>query len=444
MTVSKLPSQSSKLPRYTSPISFERLGVYRQYFVQFLCVFTFFVLCQEAVIGVDAANSQSCVSNYDANTDYFPTKSNLAYGVAYYTLKYFNNHKVITTGKDTYVLYQCGTPMPDRASFPVNHTYFFAVPLTNVGTSDTTSAAFIHALGKIDTVKVVDAGGYSSVPCVQKGLNTGEIEVEGSTNRVVQATFGNSPGDLYYLEADVIRRSEWLKYFGAFYNLEDVANDVFTRSVSNFNNIKRASKSVLKPVLVFVGYYMGKFSRNHSGYKPQLISDAGATLAPLAASYNTTDQLIEDFIKYNVSVVIDETFYFGGAPSNDEVLTLFGVNASTVNTYPWAKRIFREDKTVSQSYGLNWFDDSQVYADQILADFVNVVDPQQPYPGYDRRWLRDIYNNQSIYVVTGERCNPNPQNFTITQPVRSTTGEAAAVQTGVVMVMLAVIVSLMI
>lgn len=65
------------LCRFTSPVSFEGISVYRQYFMQLVCVFTFAVLCQQAFLEVDAAsNYRTCFTGtYDPNTNFFPETS---------------------------------------------------------------------------------------------------------------------------------------------------------------------------------------------------------------------------------------------------------------------------------------------------------------------------------------------------------------------------------
>ncbi|MDJ0755997.1 MAG: hypothetical protein QNJ45_20890 [Ardenticatenaceae bacterium] len=66
-------------------------------------------------------NLQECVESYDSTIDYFPNKVNADYAEDWH-VTYFNHYKVVTVGPvgdaaagdtETYVLVQCGTPVPE-------------------------------------------------------------------------------------------------------------------------------------------------------------------------------------------------------------------------------------------------------------------------------------------------------------------------------------------
>jgi iron complex transport system substrate-binding protein len=66
-----------------------------------------------------AENPEGCVTNFDpaANVDYFPDKSDVSNSV-HWTIEYFNTYKVIQNNfvNETYLLYQCGTPIPESVN----------------------------------------------------------------------------------------------------------------------------------------------------------------------------------------------------------------------------------------------------------------------------------------------------------------------------------------
>jgi len=419
MSFSKLPSVLSRLPRFTSPVSFSGLRVYRQYWTQLLCVFTFAVLCQSAFLEVEAAgNLQGCLTGtYDPNTDYFPDKSIVTIAEDY-TISYHKNYKIVSdidpSSPETYVLFQCGTPVPVKSNFP-NGTKFFSIPPKTVSTQDTTTNAFLNALGPdvLATIKAISAGGATSVPCIQKRLDNGTMAILGDENApITEIYFGASPyaeqttelevEDSSFNEDTVLKRAEWLKYYGAFYNKETTANEIFERMTNNYAvNKSLVTPSTDKLVMAIVYTFGGKWYKSQSGYKIPLVADAGAVLANLSDMYNTTADLIADFQRLNVSILIDENYY-PTLPSLDRVLATYGLNQTTAQNYTWAKNIYREDKLISNAYGYNWFDDGQIYAGAVLADFMNVINPIVP-PGWQRVWLRNVYT-QSPTVITGADC----------------------------------------
>jgi len=437
-SISKMSSQGARLPRFTSPVSFEGISVYRQYFTQLVCVFTFAVLCQQAFLEVDAAsNYRTCFTGtYDANTNYFPETS-APTTANDYTLTYFNNYKVLNDTRaknnEVYVLYQCGTPMPNAASFP-SGTKFFSVPVTAVATEDTTSNAFLNALGPnvLATVQAVQSGDYFTTPCIQQRLNAGSIQTLDSNKNLpagltVSLTFGsntnktgtNEVEDSAAYESSPVKRAEWLKYYAAFYNAESTANAVYNYIVTNYNGNKTLVTSTDKPVFAFVSGYQNTFYVSQTGFKTPLIADAGGQLANLAPQYNDAASLFAALNATNTTYLIDESYFFGAAPTLSQALATYGLNTTTAQQYKWAQNFYREDKIVSGGGGLSWFDDGEVFGDVVLADFINVLNSSLPFPSYSRKWLRNVYT-ETPYVVTGKEC-ANPIYKTPTNSVTQTT-----------------------
>lgn len=91
-----------------------------------------------------------------------------------------------TAGKKDYVLYQCGTPAPAASEF-ANDTIFVSVPVKAAASLTTTSVVFIEMLGKRSALKVVDTEGLVSSPCVQLGLEKGEIVGLEDSNKTLRA-----------------------------------------------------------------------------------------------------------------------------------------------------------------------------------------------------------------------------------------------------------------
>jgi hypothetical protein len=101
-----------------------------------------------------------------------------------------------------FVLYQCGTAPPATTDF-ANGTVFVQVPVKAAASLTTTSVVFIEMLGKRSALKVVDTEGLVSSPCVQLGLEKGEIVGLEDKNLALRAeqfkgadlVFGGSPGE---------------------------------------------------------------------------------------------------------------------------------------------------------------------------------------------------------------------------------------------------------
>ncbi|NWF79638.1 MAG: ABC transporter substrate-binding protein, partial [Chloroflexi bacterium] len=123
-----------------------------------------------AVLDEPVANlTEGCVTNYDAEIDYFPEKVSLSDSVGW-TIEYFNNYKVITVlnpWRDAeeqfrYVLVQCGTPPPAD----VGEAQVIEVPVQSIVTMSTTQLPHLNTLGLLDRLVGVASFQYINTPAV--------------------------------------------------------------------------------------------------------------------------------------------------------------------------------------------------------------------------------------------------------------------------------------
>ncbi|KAI8595231.1 hypothetical protein EDD21DRAFT_49108 [Dissophora ornata] len=98
-----------------------------------------------------------CVTNFDNTTDYFPAK----------------------------VQVDDATPAPEASKFS-NTTVFFNIPVQNVALLATTAVSYLEMLGERVAIKVVDTEWLVSSPCVQLGLEKGEIISLEDTNMTLR------------------------------------------------------------------------------------------------------------------------------------------------------------------------------------------------------------------------------------------------------------------
>jgi len=381
-----------------------------------LCSLIVALLCQY-VLEVDAGgNLKGCFTGtYDANTDYFPDKS-VVTAAESFNISYHNNYKVVSridlieVSTETYVLFQCGTPAPSETNFP-NGTKFFSIPVKTV-TADDPATSFLNALGPdvLDTIRSV-TDFTSTVPCIQKGIADGRISTNTVKTDIVFGTWTQVEVKYTsYAENTVLKRAEWLKFFGAFFNKESEANSKFKRTTKRYKkNKSMVTSSTGKPVVAILSDFGGKIHSAQRGYKPSLIADAGGVLANVSNDYDSTDKLVADLQRLNVSVLIDETYFFNLAPSLDKILAVYGLNQTSAQKYAWAKNIYREDKLISASFNTDWYSGGEVAADVVLNDFINVFNPRVPSASYDRTWLRNV-NTQVPRVVTAADCADNRYN----------------------------------
>ncbi|KAF9153598.1 hypothetical protein BG015_003080 [Linnemannia schmuckeri] len=430
------PSTSGKAPRWTQPVSFYGQSVFSKYYAQSICVFLLlipFLISPVAAQGQGAIGGQDCVTNYNPadNVDYFPSKITVD-NAALFKVRYANNYKVVTNtaGKKDFVLYQCGTTAPPASEF-ANGTIFVPVPVKMAASLTTTSVAFIEMLGRRSALKVVDTEGLVSSPCVQLGLEKGEIVglednnktlraeqfkaveiVFGSGFSVENGTESKTVGTSEVSDPGPLNRAEWLEFYSTFFNLEESAQKLTASINNNYNCFKSAANAkATKPLVAWSSYVAPSSYNNNTAtwtlspaeYKKILTVDAGATF------YNgTTKGTFTNSAEFlaaikDVDIIIDETF--SGSDMTAFYASYGLTNADTANYKFLAnKAVFRQDGLVNPNDGRDWFGGAVAMADAALQDIVRATHPEALPKDIKYNWLRNIAMDEPKQLLNSANC----------------------------------------
>jgi iron complex transport system substrate-binding protein len=248
-----------------------------------------------------------CVSDYSAETDYFPEKLTVSTAAAF-SVSYHKNYKLVTVNAPfaggepvTYVLLQCGTPAP--TDHP--EATLIEVPVKRFVSMSTTYLPFLEQFGKLDTLVGVDVGTYTYSPAVLEMIAAGKVQEIGSGSRVdaeaalaldpdVVMTYASGAPDYdahpklqeiglpvflnaEYLETNPLARAEWGKLIATLFNQEAVANAWF-QAVSTDYQAKRelALTAENQPTVLLNAPYEGVwYLPGGAGYMAQFVADAG-------------------------------------------------------------------------------------------------------------------------------------------------------------------------
>ncbi|KAF9934396.1 hypothetical protein FBU30_002220 [Linnemannia zychae] len=436
------PSNSGgKIPRWTQPVSFYGQSVFSKYYAQSICVFLLlipFILSPAAA--QQGAVGQDCVTNYDPNAgiDYFQDKITVD-NAALFKVRYDKNYKVVTNtamgvNKD-FVLYQCGTTPPAASNF-ANGTVFISVPVKAAASLTTTSVTYLEMLGKRSALKVVDTEGLVSSPCVQLGLEKGEIvglednnltlraeqfkgadivfsgfSVENGTETETVITSETSdPGPL--------NRAEWLEFYSTFFNLEGPAQKLTASINNNYNCFKAAANAKPnKPIVAWSSYVAPSTFNNNTAswtlsgadYKRILTQDAGAQFynGTAKSTFATSAEFLESL--KTVDVIIDETF---SGSDMTAFLTSYGLTGANTADYKFLqnKAVFRQDGLVNPNDGRDWFGGAVAMADATLQDVIRAVHPEVLPSDVKYNWLRNIANNEPKQLLSSANCTAPDSN----------------------------------
>ncbi|WIA08608.1 hypothetical protein OEZ85_008037 [Tetradesmus obliquus] len=353
-----------------------------------------------------------------------------------FSVQYYPNYKIIVNevAKETYLMYQCGCYNRTRA-FPANlvpaDTGFgkakvFEGPLQSISADDTSVGEFMNQCAVIDRVMYVTEYGVNG--CYQRlgacGYTAPDPGWGNDADKITQQvdayiTYGATKNTKSIAMSAVaastpLTRSEWLKYFGAFFNKEYEAETLFRAIRNNYNALKRDAQGTRpNPPLLVAWVYLG-FSGDYvvskPPYKVAYVEDAGGAVVSddllRASGFTTKDgqswsipqAYPEDWAAFlnQVDVIIDESYTFATAcyvrlgdflaghkltgaavkaVTNRQVYTIAGMASQTLE---------------SGTVGLDWYERGTARADEVLRDFVRVLNPANAHStmnNWNRRWL---------------------------------------------------------
>ena len=407
-----------------------------------------------------------------------PTVTSAAEG---FSVTYYDTYKVVENrvSNVTYVLYECGTDRPEPSEVAAENPVYFQIPLTSVSVSETVPYAYLEALEVVD--RVVDVSAYTTSACGQKQVACGEVApgyvdfvspgfnetalaagvavsdaiILGSGGAVDVELFEEDgapvliPALAFDAENDpgLLNRAEWIKYLGAFFNKERLANALYGAIVEEYEAVKEASAAAAAgaetPVVAWVSHFEyayepeeppeEHFDVSFADYKGDLVADvsgrmvadgaaalvAGTPGARLSAFSNETVEFAWDdpegvngektfgskeearaaFEKMleGVDAIVDETYSADPAAYDFEKEYGFAPPAST----------YRVDGKLSADNGYDWYESSFVRPDLMLRDFQRIADSvragENVVPdGFAFTWLRHL--DEKPVVVTADAC----------------------------------------
>jgi len=231
-----------------------------------------------ALVSSVTANSQECLTSYDADTDYFPDKVTPGTSMLW-DVEYHNTYKVATNkyANLTYVLYQCGVEPPAVEGYDG----IFAVPLQEkVALASTPFVTSLELLGLRDEVGAYfGSSSWVDSPCFVFLMEQGVVQVVSQSNNITHlgaagisddnvAFFSSPPSSPLnntvvisdWHENTMSGRMEWLKFFSLFFNAEVMATEVSDEANCRFDavasNVGSVTSDMAKPTVLWA-YYSG-------------------------------------------------------------------------------------------------------------------------------------------------------------------------------------------
>lgn len=337
-----------------------------------------------------------------------------------FSVVYNKTYKVVTNKRlnEKYLLYQCGTTPPSGFD---DHKKF-AIPLQAVAVEDTTVLRFMELLGLQAATRYMQPQ-YVTSGCLQAMAADGNVlplepsyggsaQVRQAQVALVDALFVSSAkndtktiGFTASSDPGPLQRAEWIKFIGAFFNREQVANTVFDSIRQRYQCQWQAvamTGVATKPVVAWMYYasWSSKWVLSNAPFKRRLLQDAGAQLL----GTNTTDQTFSTVAELQaalapVDILIDETWSATRYTWAD-FLAQYSLTGASPLKFVVNRQVWRPDGLVNAGESWDWFAGAVAEADAVLEDLRNVVQSSTPKQG---TWLRRL-SDMTPRVETTTSC----------------------------------------
>ena len=364
--------------------------------------------------------SDGCITQYDANADYFPEKTSFSHATGV-TVEYHGSYKTVTVkeplqgaSSETYVLVQCGAN-PELPS-ELADAQRISIPVRRAATSSTTQLPAFELLGVTDSLVAVESPAFVWSEPVTKliadgkitgfGNESGGINVESLVAATPDLLFSSgTPNPAYdkirelkipvvgnseWLENTPLGRSEWLKFTALFTNTEGTANQVFQQIESDYTAVKDKIQQTTDRPTVITGVPVDRNWPSPGGrsYVAAFLADAGMT-------YVFADDESTGSIQAS-----DETVLEAGARAdiwlNADMMkkwpTISAIGADDPNlaTIKAAQdgRVYNPTKRINAAGGNDYWEQGVVRPDLVLRDLAKAAHPElfadQDYTFYEQ------------------------------------------------------------
>ena len=178
-----------------------------------------------------------------------------------------------------------------------------------------------------------------------------------------------------WLETTPLGKAEWVKMMAALLNRESVANDKFEAVAREYRELKQKAEGVAeKPLVINNLPYKGAwFVSGGDSFTAQYLKDAGAEYPWYDNA--STGGLRKDFeVVYEVGLAADVWINPGAASSLGDILekdSRFRDFRSFQN-----RRIYNNNKRMSESGGNDYWESGVVHPERLLADLIHIMHPE--------------------------------------------------------------------
>ncbi len=289
------------------------------------------------------------------------------------------------------------------------------IPLQTLMTNSATHLGFLDLLGELNKVTGVCSTSYIYNTKILQGVKNGKIKdlgdafnldienlmllhpqaimtsaynAEDENSRRLKQTGISIIYNIEWQEKTLLGRAEWIKFVGAFFDKEKLADSIFTSVEKRYNKIKKTASTVAdKPSIVSGQDYRGTWSMpTGASYSAQLFHDAGGkyfyandTTASGSIS-NTIEEALINFNKADVWV---------GCQANS--LKELGDTDAKYKLFKAYKegRVYNINKRKNNRGGNDYWESGVARPDLLLSDMIKILHPNL-LPDYETVYMEKL------------------------------------------------------
>jgi iron complex transport system substrate-binding protein len=277
------------------------------------------------------------------------------------------------------------------------------IPVQKVVCLSTTHLAFINALGMgASVVGVTNSKLVSDIP-MQQRIASGELTDIGNEQALNYETIldlnpdvifaysvGSEAQSVYqkfaewkipvvmvgeYLESSPLAKAEWIKFFGAFYNKEFIADSIFNQVVQAYNSYKNAvDTSISKPlVLTSLPWKDTWYVPGGNSFMATFIKHAGGKYIWSTDNSRESLALSIESVFYEAHEA-DIWIHTGMAESINDIKS---ADPRMMHLKPIVNhKVFNNNRRVNSNYGNDFWESGIINPHLILKDLINIFHPR--------------------------------------------------------------------
>ena len=311
----------------------------------------------------------------------------------------------------TYVMQQKGAIVPDSLK---NYT-IIPVPLKSIVVTSTTHIPSLEMLGVENTLigfpgtdyvssqktrALIDAGKVKEAGA-NESLNT-EVMIDLAPEAVVAFGISNSNKTLENLkksglkviyngdwtEQSPLGKAEWIKFFGALYNMDDKANELFNKTEKEYNSaLALAQKVTGRPTVMAGAIYQDQW------YMPQGGSWASLFLKDAGSNYLWADSEGTGSLGLSFETILDKAqnadFWIGPSQFTSlKEMTQANPHYAEFKSFK-NKQVYSFSTKKGATGGVLYYELAPNQPDLVLKDLISILHPDV-LPGYKLQFFEKL------------------------------------------------------